>query len=354
MSDAEDDYFGTADGDDPEDDGGYGYCPHVGDYGYCQGSNCRPLDNEFGMGGDDDHAPTEPGTGKTSHFLDVITNKHAPPDLMFIFDPKATWADIVRLARKNTPVIDMTVARQQFPSLAAFQEHYTQIDVPQINSTNRRRTRMENFKTLRRTVEAMLAQMAQMATVIERFGGEPALGTVLKFEHTFDRSGVINPGNKVYTYVAIRSVNGWHVSGRPFVGRVIEWDELVDFIGDGRAWVASGWSEVPVPERAPLVIHAGPNPADSDFALAMVSSEVPRQLAVGDRYQAEPDEEPPSWVMEFTVGHRVTLSRATAPNEAGLWIWEHAEHGVLFSGPMPWEMAAVQRPVLKVSQTRQD
>jgi hypothetical protein len=261
------------------------------DEGADNGMGVWPFGDDPDATGDDFDEPTvvvledeaaevfgPPGTGKSEFFQDVIntvasvdlarpdspvglfqvmTGKHMPPGKAFVF-PSNQGGDLLR------------AFRAQFPSLEAFQQAYldyqprAQVRVTdptfRTDHTGQENTpTMENLAALSRNIEAMLTRFRDMAARIERFGGEPECGTVIKFEHTFTRTSVINPGG-TYTYVAFRADNGaWYTTGKPKYGP-ISWEELLGFIGDGRAWVLAEEREVPVPNLGHLTIES----ADSE------------------------------------------------------------------------------------------
>ncbi len=167
-----------------------------------------------------------PGTGKTSHL------------------PKPDWAELARVGRKTDISTDWV--NQQFPSLKRFVEQYSKF-VPQDNNPTKEYTMdMAGLARMRADLEGMLSKFTSMVAIVERFGGEPGDGSVIKFEHTFD---LVRDGedSKVYDYVAVRKFGKWYVSGRPFSGQAVAWARLLEFIGDGRAWICSEFTEVPLP-----------------------------------------------------------------------------------------------------------
>jgi hypothetical protein len=172
--------------------------------------------------------------GRISDLFQVIVSEAVPKDQVIIaYDPAP-----------RRPVIDVEKIKAQFPDFERWAAKY----VPQEINTNPKEKYtmdMAGIARMRNELEAMLGKLAGMVAVVERFGGEPADGTVIKFEHEFDTMG--RSGETVYTYVAIRAGNRWYVSGRPLTGRAVKWSELLEFIGNGRAWIAETWREAPVP-----------------------------------------------------------------------------------------------------------
>lgn len=288
MSDAEDDYWGAADGDDPEDDG----------MAYDD-----TFDDGFGMGGDDDVAPMPRIDGSGSDYAELVADaatgyglfqiasptpgtfytedgrkgraSYLPSDIKVAFDPampdgmmimvdeaaeligpsgtgktshlpKPDWAELARRGRKTDISTDWV--NQRFPSLKKFVEQYSKFVPQKINNPEEKEHTMDmaGLARMRADLEGMLSKFTSMVAIVERFGGEPGEGSVIKFEHTFDNGGLVND-QKVYDYVAVRKFNKWYVSGRPFAGQAISWAKLLEFIGDGRAWVCSEFTEVPLP-----------------------------------------------------------------------------------------------------------
>jgi hypothetical protein len=131
--------------------------------------------------------------------------------------------------------------------------HYTirTEDVPQFNNPKEKYAMdMSGISKMRDEIEVMMGKLAGMVSVVARFGGEPADGSVIKFEHSFEADFARSEDSKVYTYVAVRKFGKWYVSGRPFSGRAVKWAELLEFIGEGRAWICREFEEVPVPGAA--------------------------------------------------------------------------------------------------------
>jgi hypothetical protein len=163
--------------------------------------------------------------------IDVMASKHMPKDTSYVFSADPT--------RPEQGMVLM-LPWAQYPT-----------DVPQkINNPKEKYTMdMAGIAKLRGELEEMLAKVTGMVAVVERFGGEPGEGTVIKFEHTF-RNGTFEDEGKTYEYVAVRKFGKWFMSGRSFAGRAVKWAELLEFIGEGRAWVCSEFTEVPLPGAA--------------------------------------------------------------------------------------------------------
>lgn len=195
----------------------------------------------------------------TFGLFQVVTSKAMPPNKTFVI-PSNYGGDLLR------------TFRDRFPSREAFEREWLNYEprnphtshvhistVPHDDNTRSKPT-MENLAALSRNIEAMLTRFRDMAARIERFGGEPEIGTTIKFEHTFRQGGVFNPGNRTYTYVAYRAENGsWYTTGRPAHGP-LAWETLLDFIADGRAWVLTEAHEVSVPNLGAITIES----ADSE------------------------------------------------------------------------------------------
>jgi hypothetical protein len=175
-----------------------------------------------------------------------------PPGTFFVGDnptPARAYEvteDSIKAARRKTGVYT-DWATQQFPSLERFIEQYSKFVPHKTDNPKEKYTMdMAGLSKMRTDLEGMLAKFTSMVAVVERFGGEPGEGSVIKFEHSFDDFGRTEDP-KVYDYVAVRKFGKWYVSGRPFVGRAVKWAELLEFIGDARAWVCREFEEVPMP-----------------------------------------------------------------------------------------------------------
>lgn len=72
-----------------------------------------------------------------------------------------------------------------------------------------------------------------------RFGTvAPPSGSVIKFRKTYD------PGGKQYQFAALNYQGSWFLTqSNGFTNSPMTWDELTDFIGDGRAWLMTLRSE---------------------------------------------------------------------------------------------------------------
>lgn len=80
-----------------------------------------------------------------------------------------------------------------------------------------------------------------------RFPAEPPIGSVLRFNRTYDRK---TSGPKSYDYVALRSENGWHVTGRE--NAVLPWERLLELIGDNDCALVAEYVDIPHREANPL------------------------------------------------------------------------------------------------------
>lgn len=193
--------------------------------------------------------------------VNVVASPHMPPGKAFMVgadptrDDAATvvivdeasefFADVARKGRKTGFYTDW--ATQRFPSLERFIEKYSKFVPHETDNPKEKYTMdMSGIAKMRGDLEEMLAKFTSMVAIVERFGGEPGEGSVIKFEHSFDDFGRTEDP-KVYDYVAVRKFGKWYVSGRPFVGRAVKWAELLEFIGDARAWVCREFKEVPMP-----------------------------------------------------------------------------------------------------------
>lgn len=193
--------------------------------------------------------------------INIVASPHMPPGRAYMvgMDPAdedapvtvmvdeapQVFADIARKGRKTGIATDWV--NQQLPSLKRFVEQYSKF-VPQDNNPTKEYTMdMAGLARMRADLEGMLSKFTSMVAIVERFGGEPGDGSVIKFEHTFDADFVRNEDAKVYDYVAVRKFGKWYVSGRPFSGQAVAWAKLLEFIGDGRAWICSEFTEVPLP-----------------------------------------------------------------------------------------------------------
>lgn len=182
--------------------------------------------------------------------------------VVMVDEASEVLADVARRGRKNGIAYTDWVARQ-FQTLERFIEQYSRFVPHNTNNPKEKYTMdMSGIARMRADLEEMLTKFTSMVAVVERFGGEPRDGTVIKFEHEFDTAG--RDGTNIYDYVAIRKVGKWYVTGRPLGGRAVKWAELLEFIGDGRAWVVEGWREVPVP-------GASAASADEDLTEAVAS-----------------------------------------------------------------------------------
>lgn len=71
---------------------------------------------------------------------------------------------------------------------------------------------------------------------------QPAIGTVLRFDHEYPVAN--SYGNKIYTYVALRATDGmWYLTGQ--ITRSMDYASLTQMIGNASCEIVTGWSEVP-------------------------------------------------------------------------------------------------------------
>lgn len=105
---------------------------------------------------------------------------------------------------------------------------------------------MSKITDAKRAAEAALKTLTEAMATFERFGDEPGVGEVIRFTKRF------TSGGKLYLYAALRTERGWYVTGRtPGMTAVVErngsvtWENLIEFIGDGKAWISATWTEVP-------------------------------------------------------------------------------------------------------------
>lgn len=92
--------------------------------------------------------------------------------------------------------------------------------------------------------EEALTNLRDLAALYQRFPQEPESGSVIRFTKRYTANG------RGYSFAALRVGPRWYITGsrssssaRP--GGWMSFDELVEFIGDGKAWVSQGWTEVP-------------------------------------------------------------------------------------------------------------
>src|SRR5581483_1193915 len=133
------------------------------------------------------------------------------------------------------------------------------------------KVRFENLRSGRPTVihgrsmtskdaAQIIASLAPLAKAVDemnnsaRWPAQPPVGSILRWERRF----VPRDDAKVYTYVALRATTDrWYVTGRRNV--VLDWNELVDLIGDSPCWLVTAYQEIPRPAPDPL--DAIDNPA---------------------------------------------------------------------------------------------
>lgn len=97
----------------------------------------------------------------------------------------------------------------------------------------------------RKAAEDALTTLRDLAAVHQRFETEPASGSVIRFTKRY------TAGGKGYTFAALRvGSDDWYLTGARSsssagAGNRMTFEALVEFIGDGKAWVSGDWIEVP-------------------------------------------------------------------------------------------------------------
>lgn len=201
----------------------------------------------------DDVNPDESGTAHDffQHMVDKLATYEPPKGIGYVFamDPSNPHHKHVHVALRTDSASQRMLNLDKLRVLFPWAQYPTP-DVPQINNNPKEKYTMDmsGIAKMRGELEEMLAKFTSMVAIVERFGGEPGEGTVIKFEHTF-RNG-FEGDDKVYDYAAVRKFGKWYVTGRPFAGHAVSWSKLLDFIGDGRAWICREFEEVPVPGAA--------------------------------------------------------------------------------------------------------
>jgi hypothetical protein len=106
-------------------------------------------------------------------------------------------------------------------------------------------TLVEDVADLRGQAARLLEKLARAQALADRFPNEPPDLSVLKWlvTHGSGRNA------QEFTYVALHAGERWFLSGEQG-GRVMLWPELRATIGDKPCWLATGWDEIPQPERA--------------------------------------------------------------------------------------------------------
>lgn len=104
-------------------------------------------------------------------------------------------------------------------------------------------SRSKLAETLKAT-EDMLARLRELAAAHQRFEKEPESGSVIRFTKRYTLSG------RGYSFAALRIGPRWYITGSrnsssARTGNWMTFEELVEFIGDGKAWVSGDWIEVP-------------------------------------------------------------------------------------------------------------
>ena len=199
--------------------------------------------------GDARPAPTSTLASFDRPNITVSTSEYVPRGTGYLFAVDPANPDITVMASKPAPKgkagLDWDRLRAQYPTYVAWVAKHTNVPQKIGNPKEKYTVDMSGIAKMRTDLEDMLAKFTSMVAIVERFGGEPDEGSVIKFEHDFDEPG--RTGETVYTYVAVRKFGKWYVTGRPFAGRAVKWAELLEFIGEGRAWICREFEEVPVP-----------------------------------------------------------------------------------------------------------
>lgn len=96
------------------------------------------------------------------------------------------------------------------------------------------------------SIGQMIKEQAKAAGT-ERFGSEPPIGSVLRWE----AMGRVGRGTgQMLTYLGIRTPKGWWTTHDANYGAQT-WAQMVSWIGDNPCSVATGWTEIPAPEPEP-------------------------------------------------------------------------------------------------------
>lgn len=92
-------------------------------------------------------------------------------------------------------------------------------------------------------IQRMAARLQKAIEEDERFGDEPAVGSVVTVTKSHRVDG-LDYRKDTFTYVWFRSPAGWHATGRST--KIWSWDDVVNFIGDNTARVShiDEWSEL--------------------------------------------------------------------------------------------------------------
>lgn len=143
-------------------------------------------------------------------------------------------------------------------------------DPPKVPSTEVVRTMSGSMEQVQDELRQALVKFATLQSLQDRFQGkQPPVGTVLRWRQSFDArsggemviegmDGRLDENRRVtfavkapqeYTYVAFRAPDGnWYTSSQRGASKY-EWDALLKLIGDNYCEIASGWIEVPAPEK---------------------------------------------------------------------------------------------------------
>lgn len=87
------------------------------------------------------------------------------------------------------------------------------------------------------------------ASVIQgRFKGkQPPSGNALRWEHSYNQSG------PAFTYLALRVGPRWYLTGSTSEhNRVMDWQELQEFIGDSKCYLVTKYKEIPQLPKDPV------------------------------------------------------------------------------------------------------
>lgn len=101
-----------------------------------------------------------------------------------------------------------------------------------------------SLSKLKKVAEEALTNLRDMAVRYERFEKEPESGTVIRFTKRY------TTGGRGYSFAALHVGPRWYLTGArnsstTRTGGWMTFDELVEFIGDGKAWVSGDWTEIP-------------------------------------------------------------------------------------------------------------
>jgi len=122
-------------------------------------------------------------------------------------------------------------------------EHQRDIRLGEMLRESRRNGGAVSTRRTERLARAALQATEALRVAMERddrWAGELNDGTVVKFKHKFDRSGM--KMRKAYTYVAIRVNGGWYLTGKTI--RCYSDEEFIDFVGDARVYKVATWEKL--------------------------------------------------------------------------------------------------------------